>query len=290
MKAHRLSYICPGLEQDICLDPEVRTILQRGLTAEALYSAASRAQNISNSSFFKLPVALTSESQAFGAVPVIDEMGVRISAPPYQNLQEILAITPSSLNDGFIKEIMDSVRMAENKYVVFKLKGPVSVLADLIGTVQVYRSMKKEKETLHEVLTVITDWLTDYARAGLQAGSALISFADSCGSDCMLGNQEYVTFSANYQIRLFRALLPLLEKKAIHICGRTSVGLENSGLMKSIDIPCRSGSFAENLIEKSTHSDFQFCGHSCLLQEHLHPELITKLELNVSSVQEGGKK
>ncbi|UWG98168.1 ASKHA domain-containing protein [Dehalobacter sp. DCM] len=160
------------------------------------------------------------------------------------------------------------------------LPGPFAALGYMVSPVSLYTFGKKHSEMLEAVLSLILNELSAYAKAAIDHGVKIISYADPAGDMEYVGERFYKQFSGKYNRLFFGQIEPQLKEALIHVCGKTSYSMEKAGYL--LARPYRvdaSKKYRDILFEETKNSKVKFLGHHCINQERLREPIIYRLEM-----------
>ena len=187
-----------------------------------------------------------------------------VEALPKVNMAEAL---------DYVMKAVTSIRYALNgRAPLFGFSGSPWTLATYMvegGSSKEFRHTKamlySEPQTLHALLTKLTDSVIDYLCAQIEAGAQMVQIFDSWGG--ALGHRQFVEFSHNYNCQIIKAI------KAIYPDVPVVMFTKGGGLW--LDIQAHNGADTLGLdwtmpLDKARHIVFEQQKELTKLQKKLH--------------------
>ncbi|MDR1773330.1 MAG: hypothetical protein LBR30_00415 [Clostridioides sp.] len=202
-----------------------------------------------------------------------------------------------NLDKGRIREVLNAISILKNQgqKTVLNITGPFTIISMLIDLKFFYKALRKQKEKAEKLVDFIIENVILFAKEGAKVGADVISYSDPLASIEIVGPKVYNEIVATKTFELIKKLDENLEGKIIHICGRVSSDLENSGYIETEELNIenhyednRSESYNkdnqhdENCLCKINESDLKY-GEKIAL-------LIEKINLESEEVKEEGIK
>ena len=107
--------------------------------------------------------------------------------------------------------------------MIGNLTGPVSLATSILDPLLYFRLMRKDPMGLHLFMETLTNFLSGFASALVEAGADIISIADPSATGEILGRNYFREFAAPYLSRLVAAIRETGARAILHICGDTSL-------------------------------------------------------------------
>lgn len=227
-------------------------------------------------SLCRVPFCNTLEAEAMGGNIKLgdDKNGPRVKEYAFKTMEELKDIKEIDLNKGRIKEVLKAVEIlsSEGEIVALNIEGPFTIISSLIDPMVFYRAIRKNTEIVHEVIKVIEDNIIKYALEGLKRGAKVISYGDPVGTMDMVGPKIYKDLSGKSTCDILKNLEEHLDGALVHLCGKTSMSLENSGFIKSEPREYQEeltyGQAIENLLKEN--KTVKIIGHNCIKRTPLN--------------------
>lgn len=242
-----------------------------------------------NDRICKVPFCTTVEAEAMGAnIKLGDEKNCpRISNYAYKDINELLDIEDISLERGRIKEVLDSISILKNKgeIVVLNVCGPFTILSLLIDSKYIYKSLRKDKSTVENILNKIENNIVKYVKKAIENKVDIISYSDPMSSIEIVGPKVYKEIVGNTTIRTLEKLDNSIDSSVIHLCGKVSTSLQSYKNLEveeiSYNLDLRYGEAIYNLLETKNKNNI-FIGHNCMKKTPyiLEESIIYKIKIN----------
>lgn len=195
----------------------------------AIAAAVEQTRQARGSRIWRLPLCHTLEAEALGARPVLSFSGARIKAPPYSQISELPeAMDLSGARLAAIWEAMEQLREREPEgHIAFDLTGPFSVLSGLVPLARLYKAARGAHGA--ELFAWVETQLAGYAEQAYRRGAEMFSLADPVATMDLLGEAMFRQCYVPVLFRLLERLHRGCPKAIIHICGKLSQGLLDTG-------------------------------------------------------------
>lgn len=239
--------------------------------SESIFMAkAARSMKLYNGdSLCKLPFCVTMEADAFGAEVIVSEKSSspRFNGYMFQKLEELKELKQIDLANGRIRELLCSVQLLQKKgeTVSLEVQGPFTVLALLIDVMELYRGVRKNRRLVENALEVISEGLFCFIQEGISMGAQIISYAEPTGTPEQVGLEMYREFYSKPSFSLLKKIKGELPNVLIHLCGKTSIAYERSGLCRVSPLIVPVGlTYGEALKMLSMSNEAIIAGHKCM--------------------------
>ena len=234
-----------------------------------------------------VPFCSTVEVEALGAkVNLGDEkIGPRVNSFAYESIEQLSKIEKINLEEGRIKEVLDSIEKLNNEgeIVTLNVSGPFIIITSLVDPMIFYKAVRKNKELVDKVITMIEDNIINYVKEGIRRGAKIISYEDSVGSVEIVGPKVYRDLTGKVTSEVLKKIGEF-DNIVVHICGKTSVALEKYEFAKSTPVKLKEdvtyGQAIIDIIKKQ--KDIKFIGHSCMKRtpDKLKNNIVWKIDLS----------
>ena len=127
-----------------------------------------------------------------------------------------------------LKKLMSNARLLKKRlpdmYLSTSLAGPMTTAVSVRPIEMLLKDIKKNKEKLHRLLSVLTDLNIEWLRMFKEEfGPCDVAIADPVSCQDILGIKHYREFSFPYQERLVNETIEIMGvKPLLHICGHTN--------------------------------------------------------------------
>ncbi|WFD11111.1 uroporphyrinogen decarboxylase family protein [Tepidibacter hydrothermalis] len=222
----------------------------------------------------RIPFCVTVESEAMGAKINLgnEKNGPRVSEYMFDTIEELGNIKEIDLNKGRIRTVLDSVEQLrnQNEIVSLNVEGPFTIISSLIDQRSFYKGIRKNKEIIDNCIKVVEDSIVKYILEGIKRGANIISYADPCGSIDIVGPKIYKEISGKSTYKILKRVEDRLEDSIIHICGKTSIGLQKLDFIEACSMNhnenCTYGDAICGLLKDK---EINIIGHNCIKKTNL---------------------
>lgn len=225
----------------------------------------------------RVPFCNTVEAENFGALIKLGDSktGPRVKDFRYQSIEELAEIPALDITKGRLAEVLEAIQILseQGERVVVNLEGPFTIISSLIDLTKFYKALRKNKEVVERILAVIEEGLLVYAKAAMDRGAAVISYADQVGTLKLTGPKIFRDVSAPAAVRLVKGMQAAAQGRClIHLCGLLSTDLENLGLCSSkqeeYDPALTYGEGLQAVLDRC--GDCPVLGHACIKKTTVH--------------------
>lgn len=230
--ADRPACICPGGMMNMVtsdLMEEVKVYLpdahtdarEMALLAKAVYEKGCFEN-------YGVPFCMTVEAEELGAEV---DLGSCVYEPhviryAMESVSEYKKLSPVNPDAGRARVVLDAIRILKAQTsdvpIVGNLTGPVSTASSVMEPVVFYKELRKKNQEAHAYMNFITEQLTAFGRAQIEAGADVIAISDPSGTGEILGPKYFEEFAVTYINRLLDALQKEKIGTIVHICGQMS--------------------------------------------------------------------
>lgn len=117
--------------------------------------------------------------------------------------------------------------------VVGNLTGPISTTASIVDPMTFLKSLRKDAQNAHRVLSYVTDFLIAYAGVLVESGVNVISVGDPTATGEILGPKMFGEYAVRYLNKLVDGVHRLGVPIIVHICGNMNVAWEQIPLIRA---------------------------------------------------------
>ncbi len=225
--------------------------------------------------FNYIPFCLTVEAESLGAIINLgdERVGPRAKECRYKDISELLNINYDvDFNSGRIKTVLDAIsEISKHNYVILNVNGVFSILSSLVDSNILYRAMRKEKESVLEVLKNIEGLILRFTKEALERGCKVISYADPAGDIKIMGQKTFSEFSAPVTYEILKNTNDMLKNEILFLCGRMTNGLLKTGLIEVIPFEVKDiKNYGEGFLKVSKENHMSILGNYCIKRTHLN--------------------
>ncbi|ATW24395.1 uroporphyrinogen decarboxylase family protein [Candidatus Formimonas warabiya] len=269
-----VEFKCPGHNQDPI--PE-EALKEAGVTFPNAYTdkneiaaLATVLKKYRDDVFTRVPFCVTVEAEAFGAQIKMGDAWhrPRPHGRRFSSIEDLSGIQTPDISEGRMGEVLDAVAiLAESgEKVILNIVGPFTILYSLINFTFFYNGLRKNPAQVREIMAVIEKSVIQYGMEGVKRGASIISYEDAVGVPDVTGPEIYQDFSGPSSLRIINGIKEAGGTFLIHLCGRTSAALENTGMVRSYTIKAGKAltydQALERLLDKLTQPIV--VGHKCI--------------------------
>ena len=244
--------------------PEVHT------KAEYLATLSMEMKKHKKDTLCRLPFCNTVEVEALGGNIKLGDAktGPRVESYAYSSIDELLEMGDIDFTSGRIREVLKAVEILSGtgELVVLNVEGPFTIITSLIDSRVFYKAIRKNKEIVNNVLTILEDNIVKYIKEGVKRGAKIISYGDPVGALDIVGPKVYREYSGKFSYNILKRVENEIGSSILHICGKTSTVFQNMGLIETRPIKLKEDiTYGESIdyILKN-RSDVRIIGHNCI--------------------------
>lgn len=214
-----------------------KEVLEAGLKFPDVYLYAGEMAKLaklkkekSGDAFCELPFDHTAEAEALGAV-ICPGNGISLPrAGEYRciSFMELQELPEMNLAAGRMKEILTACRLLteEGETVVLNISGPFSIWNSLTEIGSVFKAVRKEPETMIQLLGKVRRDLLRLIQEAGKAGVTAFSYADPAGAVNILGSKMTAQVTERFTVPFLREAQEMTGRKAvILLCPKTVAAL-----------------------------------------------------------------
>ncbi len=218
----------------------------------------------------RIPFCVTVEAEALGGDIQLGDakIGPRVRGYRFENVEEMQHMSEMDLESGRIKEVLDCVQLlcSQGEVVALSVEGPFTIISSLIDPMNFYKGIRKNKEAVTRIISVVEDSIVKYIVEGLRRGARIISYGDPVGAMDIVGPKMYEEVSGKSSYNILKRVEQHLNGAAVHICGKTSTAFAKLGLAVTIPVEftedMKYGEAINTVIKE--RKDIKFIGHRCI--------------------------
>lgn len=244
--------------------PEVHT------KADYLATLSMEMKKHKKDNLCRLPFCNTVEVEALGGNIKLGDAktGPRVESYAYSSIDELLEMGDIDFTSGRIREVLKAVEILSGtgELVVLNVEGPFTIITSLIDSRVFYKAIRKNKEIVNNVLTILEDNIVKYIKEGVKRGAKIISYGDPVGALDIVGPKVYREYSGKFSYNILKRVENEIGSSILHICGKTSTVFQNMGLIETRPIKLKEDiTYGESIdyILKN-RSDVRIIGHNCI--------------------------
>ena len=229
-KADRIPLICSGgmmsmanieaIEKTQCYLPEAHSDPKKMANLVMAMNKEAGFENLG------VPFCMTVEAEAFGSEVDYGSSQIhpRVVKEAIQTIKDagsLKKLNPQRQNR--MPVILDAIsylrEMNKEIPIIGNLVGPASLAGMVLDPLLLFRLMRKDKASVHQLLSFITDNLIEFGKAQVERGVDIIAISEPTGTGEILGPEPFSEFVIPYVNRITGVLRSLGVKTIVHICG-----------------------------------------------------------------------
>ena len=223
-----------------------------------------------NDTMARIPFCVTVEAEALGGDIQLGDakIGPRVRGYSFENVEDMQHMNEMDLESGRIKEVLDCVELlsSQGETVALSVEGPFTIISSLIDPMNFYKGIRKNKEAVTKIISVVEDSIVKYTIEGLKRGAKVISYGDPVGAMDIVGPKMYEEVSGKSSYNILKRVEQHLDGAAVHICGKTSTAFVKLGFADTIPVEftedMKYGEAINTVLKE--RSDIKFIGHRCI--------------------------
>lgn len=162
----------------------------------------------------------------------------RTAYPIYENIKDIKLDMDYSKAEYL--SMIEALDILGADKTVIEIRGPISVLDNLIGATNVMRAMRKKRETLISLYSKLTYIYIDYIKKMLDMGVRVFSFTESILSPKVLGPREVANYVDDFLLNFLREIDKLSNDYnfTLHLCPKSTFAIIDldKGFLEPIEL------------------------------------------------------
>jgi [methyl-Co(III) methanol-specific corrinoid protein]:coenzyme M methyltransferase len=189
---------------------------------EAMAALAATVQAATGLDNVGVPFCMTVEAEALGSEVTL---GSPLFPPRIEReaFQELPTDIPTA-RGGRLQVVVEAVRIlagqARDVAVVGNVVGPVSLGAMVVAPGRFIRALRRQPEDAGRFLGALTDFLTEFALAQVEAGADVVVVAEPTGTGQILGPSDFQCFVLPFLNGMCAAIRRQGARAVVHICGQ----------------------------------------------------------------------
>lgn len=173
-----------------------------------------------------VPFCMTIEAESLGAQVT---MGTECFEPhvtgyAMDSVLEWRKLKPANLNEGRSRFVLDAIRILKDKNldvpIIGNITGPISTASSVMEPVNFYKDLRKHRKEAHEYMAFVTEQISIFANAMIEAGADVIAISDPSGTGEILGPKFFEEYAVKYLNMLLESLPDEKMGTIVHICGQ----------------------------------------------------------------------
>lgn len=149
----------------------------------------------------------------------------RNAKPIFENIEDVILSMDYSKKE--YKIMLDALEIIDPSKTVIEIRGPLSVLDNLLGATKIMRAMRKNREKLRSLYDNLSDIYIDYIKIMLDKNVKVFSFTESILDVKVLGPREVKNYVDDFLIKFLPRVLDLQKQYdfTFHLCPKSSLAL-----------------------------------------------------------------
>ena len=123
--------------------------------------------------------------------------------------------------------MLKAIEILGEEKTVIEIRGPISVLDNLLGATKVMKAMRKRRDVLKDLYAELTYIYTDYIRNFLYKGVKVFSFTESILDLKVLGPREVGNYVDDFLLNFLKEVEKLAGeyKFTLHLCPKSTLAI-----------------------------------------------------------------
>lgn len=149
----------------------------------------------------------------------------RTAYPIYEKISDINL--DMDYNKDEYKAMLKALEILGVDKTVIEIRGPISVLDNLLGATKVMKAMRKDRDTLKKIYDKLREIYIEYIKKLLDKGVKVFSFTESILDPKLLGPREVANYVDDFLISFLKDIekLSYEYKFTLHLCPKSSLAL-----------------------------------------------------------------
>lgn len=149
----------------------------------------------------------------------------RTAYPIYEKISDI-NLSMDFGKDEY-KAMVKALDILGSDKTVIEIRGPISVLDNLLGATKVMKAMRKDRETLKKLYDQLKEIYLEYIINFLDKGVKVFSFTESILDPKLLGPREVTNYVGDFLIDFLKDIekLSYKYKFTFHLCPKSSLAI-----------------------------------------------------------------
>lgn len=228
-----------------------------------------------NDTVARVPFCVTVEAEALGGDIQLGDakVGPRVRGYRFESVEEMQHMSEMDLENGRIREVLECVQLlsSQGEVVALNVEGPFTIISSLIDPMNFYKGIRKNKDAVNKIISVVEDSIVKYIIEGLKRGASIISYGDPVGGMDIVGPKMYEEVSGKSSYNILKRVEQHLKDAVVHICGKTSTAFVKLGLAETIPVEfpedMKYGEAINTAIKE--RKDIKYIGHRCIKKSPL---------------------
>jgi [methyl-Co(III) methanol-specific corrinoid protein]:coenzyme M methyltransferase len=169
-----------------------------------------------------VPFCMTVEAETLGSEVALGSplFPPRIEREAFPDVPTDIPMARGGRLQAVVEAISLLARQGEEVAVVGNVVGPLSLGAMVVTPGRFIRALRRQPEAAERFLATLTDFLTGFALAQVEAGADVVVIAEPTGTGQILGPSDFQRFVLPFLDRMCAALHHRGAKAVVHICGQ----------------------------------------------------------------------
>ncbi len=200
------------------------------LNPEKMAKIAERIAYVTGFENVGVPFCMTVEAESLGSQVDLGDIHREPSVTKYacESLSDFARLSlPEPEKSNRLPVVLEAIRFLKRRDSSFpllgNLVGPISLATSLIEPTVLFQAMRREPQSLHEILDFLTESLIHFGKAQLRAGADVIVIADPTATGEILGPSLFREFAQPYLEKLTNSFNEEKKPVIVHICGNVKI-------------------------------------------------------------------
>lgn len=229
----RVPVICPGGMMSACVTEILEDMdANQNLNSTTMAEAAIKIHDRTGFENFGVPFAMIAEAEPLGIKidngnKKIEERVIEYNNDPLEKIMAKYKIDPK--NEMRMGIVIDAISKLKNDSVpvIGNITGIISIATSVIDPLIAFKMLIKEPDRIYNFLKYINEYLIEYAKEMIKAGTDLITISDPTATGEILGGKNFEKFAVPFYKEIINTIHSLNVPVIVHICGNTNTIIDS---------------------------------------------------------------
>lgn len=229
----RVPVICPGGMMSACVTEILEDMdTMANLTSDSMVEAAIKIHDKTGFENYGVPFAMIAEAEPLGIKidngnKKIEERVIEYNNDPLEKIMLKYKVVPK--NELRMGIVIDAIAKLKNNSVpvIGNITGIISTATSVIDPLIVFKMLIKEPERIYSFLKYINEYLIEYAKEMIKAGTDIITIADPTATGEIIGPKNFEKFAAPFYKEIISTIHSFNVPVIVHICGNTNTIIDS---------------------------------------------------------------
>jgi len=229
----RIPVICPGGMMSSCVTEILEDMdTMANLSSDSMVEAATKIHDKTGFENFGVPFAMIAEAEPLGIKidngnRKIEERVIEYNNDPLEKIMSRYKVVPK--NELRMGIVIDSIAKLKNDYVpvIGNITGIISTATSVIDPLIVFKMLIKQPDRIYSFFEYINQYLIEYAKEMIKAGTDVITIADPTATGEIIGPKNFEKFAVPFYKQIISTIHSFNVPVIVHICGNTNTIIDS---------------------------------------------------------------